>query len=189
MKISYLPNYRKIIELIAYILTKAPLAGSIYVLKIIYFSDKYHIEKYGIPITGDAYYRLKHGPVASVAYDILKGLNNPETRVPIEILTDADTIFTATHGGECTRYISSRDGDMDYFSESNIECIEESILFANSNRINSDYNISEISHDERCWIETEDKEKIDYALIPDNSNVNYEEIIKYMYETSGMVCP
>lgn len=40
-------------------------------LKLIWLSDRFHLRKYGRTITGDSYYALKFGPVASKTKDIL----------------------------------------------------------------------------------------------------------------------
>ena len=41
------------------------------VLKLIYFADRYHLRKYGRPITNDSYFALPYGPVASACRDLL----------------------------------------------------------------------------------------------------------------------
>ncbi|PID55713.1 hypothetical protein CSB45_14730 [candidate division KSB3 bacterium] len=39
-------------------------------LKLIYFADRYHLRKYGSPITNDEYFAMPYGPVASGVKDI-----------------------------------------------------------------------------------------------------------------------
>lgn len=39
-------------------------------LKLVFFADRYHLRKYGRPITGDEYYAMKNGPVPSGTKDI-----------------------------------------------------------------------------------------------------------------------
>lgn len=39
-------------------------------LKLVYFSDRYHLRRYGRPITGDEYLAMPYGPVASGAKDL-----------------------------------------------------------------------------------------------------------------------
>ena len=39
-------------------------------LKLIYFADRYHLRRYGRPITGDDYLAMPYGPVASGAKDL-----------------------------------------------------------------------------------------------------------------------
>ena len=73
MSIEFNTNYRKILEAIVYILHKKHLvAKSIFILKCLYYADKYHLQAYASPITGDAFVKLKHGPCATSAYNILQ---------------------------------------------------------------------------------------------------------------------
>ena len=39
-------------------------------LKLIFFADRYHVRKYGRPVTGDEYLAMQYGPVASSVKDI-----------------------------------------------------------------------------------------------------------------------
>lgn len=42
------------------------------VLKLVYFADRYHLRKYGRPITNDQYWAMKFGPVASGVKDLFE---------------------------------------------------------------------------------------------------------------------
>ncbi|MDI6779909.1 MAG: Panacea domain-containing protein [Bacteroidota bacterium] len=44
-----------------------------YILKIIFFADRYHLRKYLRPVSSDEYYAMKGGAVASYLYNIFKG--------------------------------------------------------------------------------------------------------------------
>lgn len=39
-------------------------------LKLVYLADRYHLRRYGRPITGDEYFAMPYGPVASGAKDL-----------------------------------------------------------------------------------------------------------------------
>lgn len=39
-------------------------------LKLIFFADRYHLRKYGRPITGDRYFAMNYGPVPSASKDL-----------------------------------------------------------------------------------------------------------------------
>lgn len=41
-------------------------------LKLVYFADRYHLRRFGRPITGDEYYAMTYGPVASGAKDLIE---------------------------------------------------------------------------------------------------------------------
>jgi len=43
------------------------------IVKSLFLADKEHLNKYGRPVTFDNYVAMKHGPVPSKTYDLLKG--------------------------------------------------------------------------------------------------------------------
>lgn len=47
-------------------------------LKLMYFSDKLHLIKYGRTITGDHFVAMPLGPLGSITYDVMKYNTNPE---------------------------------------------------------------------------------------------------------------
>lgn len=77
-------------------------------LKILFFADSEHLFKYGRPITGDTMYSMKFGPVPTFCYDMVKKES--------EYFTIEDTIVE-----------SKLKSNMNVFSESDIECLNESI--------------------------------------------------------------
>ena len=42
-------------------------------LKLLYFADRFHLRKYGRPITNDEYFAMNYGPVPSGAKDLAEG--------------------------------------------------------------------------------------------------------------------
>ena len=67
-------NAEKTIEVILYISKRTPIPDIYHVLKIMYFSDKEHLQGYGRLICNDSYVAMLHGPVPSGAYDIVKSV-------------------------------------------------------------------------------------------------------------------
>lgn len=64
-------NYKKAAQALNYFATRNGGAISkLRALKLIYFADRYHLRKYGRLLTGDQYYAMKFGPVASGVKDI-----------------------------------------------------------------------------------------------------------------------
>ena len=48
-------------------------------IKLVFFADRYHLRKFGRPITNDEYYAMKHGPVGSGVKDIASFVtDNPD---------------------------------------------------------------------------------------------------------------
>jgi Protein of unknown function (DUF4065) len=85
--------------------------------KLMYFSDKTSLERYGRFISGDDYYAMKWGPVPTHTYDLLK---------------------EASRGGAFPFTVQnfivapSKEADAELLSESDIECLDASIrLYGN----------------------------------------------------------
>lgn len=66
----------KAIEAVLYVAAriKNPTLHSI--SKVLFHADKAHLSRYGRPISGDRYVAMKHGPVPSATYDILKAVRD-----------------------------------------------------------------------------------------------------------------
>lgn len=86
-------------------------------LKLVYFADRYHLRKYGRPITNDEYFAMPYGPVASGAKDIIElsdFLGDQEKAYATHYITPTDP-----------PYIEARNlGDTDVFSITDIEALE-----------------------------------------------------------------
>jgi len=72
-----LPSVRKILQALYYIQSNAPQDNpdrfnKVYLLKMFYFADRYHLRHFGYLASRDTYFAMKLGPVASNAYNILK---------------------------------------------------------------------------------------------------------------------
>lgn len=71
-------SIRKILQALYYIQKNTPETNEsktapVFLLKMLYFADRYHLRHFGILGSGDEYFAMKKGPVASATMDILKG--------------------------------------------------------------------------------------------------------------------
>ena len=80
-------------------------------LKILYFAERKHLAMYGRPITGDSYVKMKFGPVPSYCYDLIKPTNKKNSLYSISK----------------TEIKVTKLPDLDYLSESDIECLNLAI--------------------------------------------------------------
>jgi len=111
----------KAIEVILYIAKRAPIPDIYHVLKIMYFSDKDHLEKYGRLICDDSYIAMVHGPVPSGAYDIVKsvrgdGYSKVESTAKESFKIIDDKLISPL-----------RDANIALLSESEEECLNNAI--------------------------------------------------------------
>jgi len=128
----------KAIETILYLTNKLDDSGLYMVCKSLYAADKCSLEKYGRFIFGDSYSAMRAGATPSNAYDLLK-----------------EAARTTVNGikVEGNRVIPLRESNLDYLSESDIECLEQ-VIKTPSWRIKQD------AHDEawrRSWDSRGDK--------------------------------
>jgi len=110
------------VQILKYIISKHPNPKIYNVLKMLYLADKIHLLEYGELMTSDTYKKMEHGPVASICYDILKFVRG----------TDYNRVFDKSIKEEIKRNLNgkleiSTPPDMDYLSETNIECITKAI--------------------------------------------------------------
>ena len=82
MEVFLLFDFKKAVQAINFFvrnINSSHCLDELSVLKAIFFADRYHLLKYGKTVTGDVYYAMKHGPVASGCKNICKkSLHLPE---------------------------------------------------------------------------------------------------------------
>jgi uncharacterized phage-associated protein len=121
----YAPEEKReiIINTLLYILQRLGGTGDFHkVFKILYFADEKHLARYGTAINPDKYEVKQYGPVPSMAYEILKSLRGDGFMV--ELKHEFTPYFELTNN-HTVKAIA--EPDMDYLSESEVQCIDESI--------------------------------------------------------------
>ncbi len=111
----------KALEVILYIAEKTQTPTLYYIGKILYFADKAHLQKYGRLICGDSYVAMKLGPVPSSTYDILKYVRGTSNLIDFIKAKESFSI-NSNHTIQLFRV-----PDLSYFSESDLECLNNSI--------------------------------------------------------------
>jgi uncharacterized phage-associated protein len=110
-------------------------------LKLIWLADRYHLRHFGRTITGDVYFAMPYGPVASTTRDILEkntGLSDSELNYGNEFLETSDKYH----------YNSSKDFDKKPFSSTDIEVLEK--IFNQYSKY-SEFELSKKSHSFPEW--------------------------------------
>ena len=114
------PN--KALEVILYIANRSKIHDVFHVCKIPYFADIDHLNEFGRLIAGDTFYALEEGPISSGIYDIVKFVRGDGTRPFPNKFKLAFSVDPKTHNVS-----PSRDADLDQFSDSEIECLDNCI--------------------------------------------------------------
>lgn len=144
--------------------------------KIIYFADRKHLEKYGRFICGDSYVAMKHGPVPSEIYDILKAVRGDTVSSfkPYEAPEKAKSAFSVQEQYEVKQL---REASLDFFSESDLECLNYSIEKYGSLSFGE---LTKLSHDQ-AWETADENDFIEIEHIARTLN-NAEELISYLQD-------
>lgn len=111
-----------------FILNECRGLDPLHLFKILYFADTAHLAKYGRRIINDTFCALPNGPVPTNLYDALKavkGNRNSYKKIDLQIIVNALSIDSDT----LLNYViySTEMTDMDELSNSDIECIANSI--------------------------------------------------------------
>jgi uncharacterized phage-associated protein len=164
MTIKYRFNKPKAIEVLLYITSKQ--RDMYHALKILYFADKQHLEKYGRLICGDSYVAMEHGPVPSGTYDIIKsargqGISPSDTDIEQIIKLDNNNI------------IPQREARTQMLSESDIECLDNAIRQYGDMSFEQ---LKNISHNEPS-----------YKAAGENDFIPIEELIKQLDDSDDLL--
>ena len=102
----------KAIEVILYLASKISNSDIYGICKLLYLADKTNLEQYGRFIFGESYVAMEEGATPSNAYDLLK---------------EASEFPIAGLRVEKYQVISTREANLDYLSDSDIECLDQII--------------------------------------------------------------
>ena len=154
-------SVRKLLQALYYIQSHAPAdnpckTAIMYLLKILFFADRYHLRHFGFLAAEDTYFAMKNGPVASATLNILHGcLPNNASRLDACLLSEIDGIY------EYNVCIKKQDDDE----------LSESFKLAMDFAIKTygkytQFELSDISHDYPEWKKFECRLGVDANRFP-----------------------
>lgn len=180
-KSLYQMDYEKAIEAMVWLANKNPGIDIYHVSKVLYYAEKTHLNRYGRPILGATYIKMPYGQMPSEIRDIITHNTLMVEPDYLECFSSAVEV-NKEHYYELT---PRREADTNYFSGTDIECLEESL---NKYKDKSFGELKRISHAENSYRETSElQDKIDYLLMVDDENDNKEEVIEDIQSTSQYV--
>jgi uncharacterized phage-associated protein len=175
-KIQLKFNESKTINAVLYIVENLRRKDFHKIFKILYFSDREHLNVYGRTITGDVYIAMTDGPVPSNLYDIFKSVRG-------------DGYYK--DDGKFGQYFSvmfwdlikiNTMPDLDELSKTDLTCIDNSL---NKYGEMSWDEIREKSHD-YAWRSTPQNRTIDFENIIREAG-SEDDYIEYVKEQSLLV--
>lgn len=160
---------KKAVEALTYIASKWPGVTPFFASKVIFFAEKYHLNRYGRPIVADTFIAMDNGPVPSSIYDFIQG--------KLGLAGDPEAITAAlsiAHDGY-PRVTARRAADYDVLSPSDVECLDDSIAFC---RHKSFGVLSGLTHQEPAWFNAPNNGAMDYAAMIDEDNPQRDAILE-----------
>ncbi len=137
-------NYKKITQALNYLALQCGDHGCLNkmkAIKLLFFADRYHLRKYGRPVTHDEYHAMGYGPVGSIARDIVEA----------SVFLDSDASGYSEKFLNIENkydYKTVQETDDSVFSESDKEALNFSIsIFSKFNQ----WELAEISHAYPEW--------------------------------------
>ncbi|MEK6756465.1 MAG: Panacea domain-containing protein [Bacteroidota bacterium] len=129
-------NHKKAAQALNFLAIKAGgRISKLRALKLIFFADRYHLRKYGRPITNDEYFAMPYGPVASSVKDIAEFS---------EFLGDSEREYASSFIKPSGHDVVSKgEYDKKIFSNSDLESLE--FAWKKFGRVN-DFRLAKITH-------------------------------------------
>ena len=161
------------LELVLYVAKRLPHPSFHSISKVLYFADKEHLSRYGSLMTGDTYAAMRHGPVPSAIYNLLKAAaGRREPFFPVEWFGLAAAVL-AVEGGYRVRPL--RDARLDMLSSAQRACLDISIK--QNGRLGFDRLVRK-SHDD-AWKSADQNEFIELTAIA-KTLPNAKEVLAYL---------
>jgi uncharacterized phage-associated protein len=170
MDLSRKESVQRMLHAFAYISKNNPNKSNMYnVLKVFYFADKMHMERYGRFIFDDNYAAMGMGPVPSDAYDMIK-------RIKCGLPLPYELNSPVTMSGNDVVMVQHFDEDL--FSESDLECIDEVVEFSRTHDLGAE------SHDaawKKCKEEGHHFMPVDYILDTLSNSQSVKNLLQNQY--------
>jgi len=150
-------NPNKVINALAFVIALAQENGrkaSQYdLVKTLFLADRQHLNEWGRLITFDNYVAMNHGPVPSLAFDILK-----ETSKGLSFFKDKQTPWkcekaTATHSNYYIYFDAKKFDFKKILSESDIDCLERNLNVVQTLGFSQ---IRKLTHEDAAYVDAWD---------------------------------
>ena len=184
-KIQFRINYKKLVNVILYVIEKN--GGSINkynLMKILFEADKHHMQKYIRPVTGDRYIKMKKGTVPVETLSIINGRGR-EFKKCIEEAEIKKLPFKLIKEGSKHFVVSKEEAYRGCLSKSDINALNQGIKEYGGLKPDE---VEEKNHKEKCWLDTPDNKQINYEdIITEGKTIESDEIVDYLMRYSRSI--
>lgn len=141
------------------------------ILKMVYVADRFHLARYGRPITGDNFIAMQEGACPSKIYDSMKCLRGEKNR---NYMPDSGKYLEVD---PTTFDVAVKDmPSLDVLSASEIECLDETVSILN--RLGR-WHMRELAHDS-AWEDTSPNDEMDFVTIAKSIEDNGEILATHL---------
>lgn len=141
----------KIKAVVLYILNAFPEGVDyIHLFKVMYFAQQNQLKEYGLPIVYDTFVARKHGPVPTLTYKVLRGIEGKVELSSKELKDFADSL-TVTQSKDGHQLIHAAQGavcDRDELSVADVKMLDQWI--GKCKNVDS-FDLSDKSHEDKAW--------------------------------------
>ena len=145
MPMKFAFNDEKALEVLAFIANEKPGLTPLYVSKILFFAEKWHINRYGRPIIADTYIAMARGPVPSTVKNFIDAnwdwVDRPQGYEDALNITVDHRRFRVVMPGP-------RKPKIAFLSETDMGCLREAINYCVNKTPDE---LSTITHFEKSW--------------------------------------
>ena len=144
--------------------------------KLLYFIDKYHLQKYGNIVLNDRYFKLANGPVPTLTLDLLNEMFDPERQYIVDD-EKIDKKYLSEYLKVAGKYRLKllKESSFESLSLSELEIIKE--VLGIYGHMDTGEIVKE-SHKDATWLKTNKPEEIDYCLFLEDMPEDKKKIIK-----------
>ena len=163
------------LELVLYVANELRYPTLHSVSKVVYFADREHLSRYGSLLSGDNYVAMRHGPVPSAIYNLLKAAaGRQEPLIPAEFY---ELVGQSLKVVNRSRVQPLRQANLNLLSDSQRECLDVSIR---ANGKLSFKRLTEKSHD-AAWKSVDENDLIEVRAIAKTLK-NAKQVLAYLEE-------
>ena len=146
---------RVAIEAILYLASRSKYPTFHHIFKLLYLADRCHLARYGRLIYGDCYVAMKHGPVPSSTYDILKSIRHESAFAPTKEMASSISVRGNHH------IVAMRPANLEWLSDSDIECLDEALRKYDAMSFEQ---LTNLTHDD-AWKSADKDDIISFAIL------------------------
>lgn len=171
-------NEQKALAALAFVASEKPGLSAFFVSKVMFYAEKWHLNRFGRPILGDSYIKMENGPVPSTVKNYVD-----ENWDRVEKPAHFDDALKIKRGLWVRwLYRGTGEANFDLLSETDKRCLREAIGFCSGK---SKEVLSDLTHEEKAWKEAKPDRPMNYDFFVDDDNPNHAQIVSMMHEQAA----